>query len=127
MLSCWRLNPETRPKFCELEHSISKILGKTEADYYVELNEPYVQSNENRFRYGGTDYLAMLGSPDCEAPPVPVNVLREQHFPFLAKSLDDTLMATNGLYVESDTPKSSRKVLQNTERSIPLRSFKPNN
>ncbi|XP_055305941.1 basement membrane-specific heparan sulfate proteoglycan core protein-like isoform X2 [Sitodiplosis mosellana] len=127
MLSCWRLKPETRPTFSDLEQSISKILGNAESDHYVDLNEPYVEANESRFNSGDTDYLAMLGSPNCQAPSVPVNVLREKYFPFLAKSPDDTLTAINGLYVESDTPKSNKKNHNNSETSIQLQSFKPIN
>lgn len=127
MLSCWYCNPDKRPKFCDLENNISKIIGKTELEHYVDLNEPYLEANESRFNSGETDYLALLGSPDCPAPSVPVNELREKFFPFLVKSLDDTLKATNDLYVANNTPLLSKKILNTEERPIPLRSFKPNN
>lgn len=127
MLSCWCFNPDKRPKFSDLENIISKIIGKTELEHYVDLNEPYLEANKSRLKSGETDYLALLGSPDCPAPSVPVNALREKYFPFLIKSSDDTLTAINGLYVANNTPILSRKFLNTEERSIPLMSFKPNN
>ncbi|XP_055301868.1 vascular endothelial growth factor receptor 3-like [Sitodiplosis mosellana] len=105
MLSCWCCNPEKRPKFSELEKIISEMVGNNVSDHYIDLNEPYVEANENRFNSGETDYLALLKSPDSQAPPVPMNVLREKYFPFIAKTSDDTLIATNGIYVDSDVLK----------------------
>lgn len=127
MLSCWCCNPEKRPKFSDLEKMISKILGKTESDYYTDLNAPYLEANESRFNSGETDYLAMLGPPDYHAPAIPVNVLREKYFPFLTQSPDETLTATNGLYVSSETPKLTKKVLNTSELPIALQTFKRNN
>ena len=106
MLSCWFCNPEKRPKFSELEKSISKILGQSLSDHYIDLNEPYIEANETRFNSDETtDYLALLSPPESQAPPVPVNELREKYFPFLTKSSNDTLTATNGIYINSDVLK----------------------
>lgn len=127
ILSCWCCNPEKRPKFSDLERTISQILGKSDSEHYVDLNEPYLEANESRFNSGETDYMALLGSPDSQAPSVPVNELREKYFPFLAKSLDDTLIATNGLYVTSETPKLNKKGLNTSTQSITLKTFRRNN
>lgn len=71
MLSCWRTNPESRPLFDNLESSISTLLGHSVADHYIDLNEPYLKSNISTFTENQTDYLAMMGAPDCYAPPIP--------------------------------------------------------
>lgn len=126
MLSCWRCNPEKRPKFNDSEKSLSNILGKTESKHYIDLNEPYLEANESRFKSGETDYLALLGPPDCHAPPVPVDDLQEKYLPFLAKPTVDTLTSTNGLHVGSVTSKSSRKVFNTSEQSFALKKFKGN-
>ena len=77
MLSCWCLVPEKRPKFNELEKNIAKILGEIKSEHYIDLNEPYLEANANRFNSGDIDYLALLGSPDTQAPSVPVNLVEK--------------------------------------------------
>lgn len=72
MLSCWCTNPESRPLFDSLEKSISKLLENGVAEHYIDLNEPYLQSNITNFNEGQTDYLALMGSPDCPPPPTPI-------------------------------------------------------
>lgn len=72
MLSCWYANPESRPLFDSLEKSISKLLENGVAEHYIDLNEPYLQTNVANFTEGQTDYLALMGSPDCPAPPTPI-------------------------------------------------------
>lgn len=71
MLSCWCANPESRPLFDELEKSISKLLESGVADHYIDLNEPYLRSNVSNFNEGQTDYIALMGAPDCQAPRTP--------------------------------------------------------
>ncbi|XP_055301547.1 uncharacterized protein LOC129568055 [Sitodiplosis mosellana] len=124
MLSCWCVDPEKRPKFSDLETSISKIIEETKSEYYIELNEPYLEANANRFNSGETDYLAILGSPDSQAPSVPLNLMEKDHFSFLTKRPGGTSIATNGLHVASDALSSSKRV-PNT--SIDLKTFKTNN
>lgn len=72
MLSCWCANPESRPLFDSLEKSISKLLESGVAEHYIDLNEPYLQSNISNMNEGHTDYLALMGSPDCPPPPTPI-------------------------------------------------------
>lgn len=72
MLSCWCANAESRPLFDSLEKSISKLLENGVAEHYIDLNEPYLQSNITNFNEGQTDYLALMGSPDCPPPPTPI-------------------------------------------------------
>lgn len=69
MYSCWHVHPKARPSFDVLEETIYKLLGKNTAEYYVTLNDQYVRSNASNFTTGKTDYLAMMASPDCKAPP----------------------------------------------------------
>lgn len=71
MLSCWGANPESRPLFDALENSISKLLENGVADLYIDLNEPYLKSNVSNFNSGQTDYLALMGPPECQAPLTP--------------------------------------------------------
>lgn len=71
MLSCWCANPESRPLFDDLEKSISKLLESGVAEHYIDLNEPYLKSNVSHFTEGQTDYIALMGAPDCQAPRTP--------------------------------------------------------
>ena len=71
MLSCWRVNPELRPLFNELERSLSKLLDTNIADYYDKLNELYLKANVEKFKDGQIDYIASMGTPDCQAPSPP--------------------------------------------------------
>lgn len=70
MLSCWCANPESRPLFDSLEKSIGKLLENGVAEHYIDLNEPYLQSNISTTNQE-TDYLALMAAPDCPAPAVP--------------------------------------------------------
>lgn len=70
MLQCWQLVPETRPLFDQLEDSISKLIEKDIAKHYTDLNDPYLKENARNLD-GKTDYLALLGSPDSQAPCAP--------------------------------------------------------
>lgn len=74
MLSCWRVNPESRPLFEELETSISQFMENDMAEYYVNLNEPYLEANVNNYKHGKTDYIALMGAPECRAPMTPTYV-----------------------------------------------------
>lgn len=71
MMSCWKEKPEERPPFNKLEEILTKILGPIDADYYIGMNEPYDEANNERFNSGQTDYLALLGAPDYPAPSAP--------------------------------------------------------
>lgn len=100
MLSCWHVKPEKRPTFKDLERSISGILGESEADYYINLNEPNVQANEERLNSGQTDYLALMAAPDLKAPPPPP----PNYVVFETNSSSDAPTATNPLYVTGESP-----------------------
>lgn len=76
MLSCWSAIPENRPKFHELEKIISKLIGERKSQLYIDLNRPYLKANAKRFKSDRPDYLALLASPNCQAPPVPTNAMR---------------------------------------------------
>lgn len=114
MLSCWYCNPEKRPKFSDLEKIISKILGKTKSDHYIYLNEPYLEANERRFNSGETDYVALLSSPDYEAPRAPVNDLQENYFEPSAELPVGVSTATN------IAPKTLKICFVNNVLEIPL-------
>lgn len=68
MLSCWRTHPESRPSFQQLSSFIRDIFGENRADYYVDMNEPYLKSNTGAFNEGRTDYLTMIARSDYCAP-----------------------------------------------------------
>uniref|UniRef100_A0A6P4EV92 Vascular endothelial growth factor receptor 1 n=1 Tax=Drosophila rhopaloa TaxID=1041015 RepID=A0A6P4EV92_DRORH len=71
MLECWRKNPESRPLFTELEKRFARLLGEDVANHYLDLNNPYMQSNIEYMKNQPTDYLSMMGSPDELAPAAP--------------------------------------------------------
>ncbi|KMY89000.1 vascular endothelial growth factor receptor 1 isoform X16 [Drosophila simulans] len=71
MLECWRKNPESRPLFAELEKRFANMLGEDVASHYLDLNNPYMQSNIEYMKKQSTDYLALMGSPDEMAPAAP--------------------------------------------------------
>ncbi|KAH8374479.1 hypothetical protein KR200_003893, partial [Drosophila serrata] len=71
MLECWRKNPESRPLFNELEKRFATMLGEDVANHYLDLNNPYLQSNMEYMKNQQTDYLALMGSPDELAPSAP--------------------------------------------------------
>nr|NP_001260234.1 PDGF- and VEGF-receptor related, isoform M [Drosophila melanogaster]AGB92770.1 PDGF- and VEGF-receptor related, isoform M [Drosophila melanogaster] len=71
MLECWRKNPESRPLFAELEKRFANMLGEDVASHYLDLNNPYMQSNIEYMKKQSTDYLALMGSPDELAPAAP--------------------------------------------------------
>lgn len=39
--------------------------------HYLDLNEPYLQMNNEYFKTGQQDYLSTMGVPETEAPPIP--------------------------------------------------------
>lgn len=78
MLSCWRVNPESRPLFDVLEKRISSLLANGVAEHYIDLNEPYLQSNVINLGSGKTDYFALMGTPDCQPPKKPNYVYSQQ-------------------------------------------------
>lgn len=80
MLSCWKLIPKSRPLFHKLEEKIIKMMDKSVSEYYIVINEQYLKENVNRFIYNQTDYIALLGSPNSQSPPIPQIGQQSQHF-----------------------------------------------
>lgn len=64
MLSCWRLKPELRPSFGELEDELYKLLERNTANRFISLNESYQQWNTRHFNPYQPDYLKLVKSPD---------------------------------------------------------------
>lgn len=124
MLSCWCVNYEKRPLFNVLETKISEILGRVESEHYIGLNEPYLRANEMRFKSSGeTDYVALLGSPDCQAPAVPYKKLTRKYSASW-KSSASTPTATNKEYFSIVR---NNKEKCNEEIPLKLQTFRPNN
>lgn len=71
MLLCWQVIPESRRLFDKLEDRIFEFLDRDISEHYVDLNEPYLLANASHLKLGKTDYLALLGSPDCLSPSIP--------------------------------------------------------
>ncbi|XP_026834392.1 vascular endothelial growth factor receptor 1 isoform X3 [Drosophila erecta] len=95
MLECWRKNPESRPLFAELEKRFGNMLGEDVASHYLDLNNPYMQSNIEYMKKQSTDYLALMGSPDELAPAAPRYVnghivpdIRARQSPTLSNNLN---------------------------------------
>lgn len=110
MLSCWCAHAESRPLFDELEKNISKLLENGVAEHYIDLNEPYLKSNVSNFNSGQTDYIALMGAPDCQAPRTPNNyvnstVITMQH-PSDTASHSDYLAMSPPLEINSPMPGS---------------------
>lgn len=74
MLSCWRVKPESRPLFNELEQTIVHLMGNGIGEHYVKLNETYSKQNLKPTS-NPTDYFALLGCPDFLSPSVPKMIL----------------------------------------------------
>lgn len=72
MLACWTKIPERRPLFDELEERIANLMDRSAAEQYIILNEPYLKSNAISLDVNKTDYFALLGSPECQSPPIPL-------------------------------------------------------
>ncbi|KAJ8931966.1 hypothetical protein NQ314_015075, partial [Rhamnusium bicolor] len=67
MTECWELEPLTRPSFAKLTETIGVLLESTVMGHYVDLNDPYVVLNSQRFEEGQSDYLSLLSPPTYEA------------------------------------------------------------
>lgn len=103
MLSCRNRILDKRPKFNELTTFISQILGKSTSKRYIDLNEPYMQANVSRFNSGDTDYSSLMGTPEFQAPPIPIDPLRKNLSPYVQRH-GVTLTATNSPYFTGDKP-----------------------
>ncbi|KAF2903029.1 hypothetical protein ILUMI_03161 [Ignelater luminosus] len=66
MCNCWHPIPIYRPSFTALAETIGRMLEESVKQFYVDLNEPYLVMNTQRFEEGQSDYLAMLSPPDFE-------------------------------------------------------------
>ncbi|KAJ6629276.1 Vascular endothelial growth factor receptor 1 [Pseudolycoriella hygida] len=66
MLQCWSRDPESRPLFNILEEKLRKVMDNEVAQYYVNLNEQYVQINAYNARQGEFDYITIMGGPAPE-------------------------------------------------------------
>ncbi|GLG93183.1 Protein sevenless [Gryllus bimaculatus] len=64
MLRCWEANPVRRPPFDELADGLGAFLEESVRNHYLDLNNAYIDMNEQWQRDGATDYLGMLGAPD---------------------------------------------------------------
>lgn len=134
MLSCWRVRPDSRPLFDSLEKSFYNLLEEGVAQYYIDLNNPYLQANISFFKSGNVDYLAMMdpmGPPDYQAPPCPPSALNfdanERAQQTLNTSMSrfdciemDTLDSHGTENVEFDTHENSHHQPSATESLTPL-------
>lgn len=71
MLSCWRVNPESRPLFDNLVAIIFAMLDDENlAKHYINVNKEYLESNTTKFTINRIDYSPLMGVPDCCAPSI---------------------------------------------------------
>ncbi|CAL4182149.1 unnamed protein product, partial [Meganyctiphanes norvegica] len=61
MLKCWEEDPLSRPSFSDIENELGAMIGQTERQYYLDLNQPY------QFENTASTFLARLASPDYAA------------------------------------------------------------
>ncbi|XP_052126084.1 vascular endothelial growth factor receptor 1 [Frankliniella occidentalis] len=73
MMECWQARPILRPSFTELVDTLGSMLEDGVRKHYVDLNEPYIQMNNQwQNESGHNDYLGMFSSPNYSnvvAPP----------------------------------------------------------
>ncbi|XP_076044158.1 vascular endothelial growth factor receptor 1-like isoform X2 [Oratosquilla oratoria] len=58
MLDCWHDDPRQRPRFSELEEALGGMIGETEKQFYLDLNNGIDSSTPE------VDYLSLMRSPD---------------------------------------------------------------
>ena len=63
MRMCWLSDPNRRPAFGRLEQTLGAQLEASVRRQYVDLNDPYVQSNADRTQ-DTSDYLSMMATVD---------------------------------------------------------------
>jgi len=61
MRMCWLEDPNQRPNFATLEEMLGAQLETSVRRHYIDLNDPYVQSNTQR-TMESVDYLTMMGN-----------------------------------------------------------------
>ena len=79
MQRCWNADPGNRPSFGELEEDLGDQLEASVKRHYIELNNPFIQSNDVNI---STDYLSMMspahyvnvGKPSPETSRTYVNI-----------------------------------------------------
>ena len=60
---CWASHPGERPNFTQLEEMLGSQLEMCVRQHYVDLNDPYVQTNNQKLEKG-KDYMNMMASAD---------------------------------------------------------------
>lgn len=74
MLNCWNFNPTSRPSFSKLVELIGNLLEESVRNHYIDLNDPYLRMNIQRFEENQNDYLAMLRPPNFETLSTPIYI-----------------------------------------------------
>lgn len=64
MQSCWQAEPKERPDFSALVTKLGDLLQASVRDYYMSLNEPYM--NINQLIKNNNDYLSMENKPEAD-------------------------------------------------------------
>uniref|UniRef100_A0AAR5NYT4 Protein kinase domain-containing protein n=1 Tax=Dendroctonus ponderosae TaxID=77166 RepID=A0AAR5NYT4_DENPD len=64
MQDCWNVKPLARPSFKKLAMSIGNYMEDIVRQHYVDLNDPYVQMNNENMN--NTDFLGMLSPPSFD-------------------------------------------------------------
>ncbi|KAK9680761.1 Protein tyrosine and serine/threonine kinase [Popillia japonica] len=86
MLNCWEPKPLSRPSFGRLSERIGSMLEESVKKHYIDLNDPYLVMNTERFQNGQNDYLQMVSPPDFEKLSSPHYVNDLPHTPNTAQS-----------------------------------------
>ena len=82
MMDCWKSSPSERPNFSQLEESLGVHLEDSVRQFYIDLNQSYIQANCLTASSDATDYLAMMADvgidhqklPECQYVNIPVTV-----------------------------------------------------
>ncbi|XP_017787251.1 PREDICTED: vascular endothelial growth factor receptor 1 isoform X2 [Nicrophorus vespilloides] len=78
MMDCWEANPLNRPSFTTLAQRIGFMLEENVRQFYIDLNDPYLQINTMRLGGDESDYLAMFSPPDFENLSSPQSYINEE-------------------------------------------------